>query len=280
MTDFHNLKISDVTKETADCVSFAFEIPSSLTETYKFIQGQYITLKLHINGEELRRCYSVCTSPSEKELRVAAKKVSGGRASTWLNKELKIGDEIEVMPPMGNFYTPIDSANKKTYVLFAGGSGVTPIMSILKTVLEIEPESKVALFYGNLNESAIIFKSQLDDLLDRYENRLTVYHILDQPEGEYEPELNGVLSKEKTTELVQKYVDTSTENEYFLCGPPGMKDGVLNALNGLSIDQEKIHVEVFTVDTSTENKDTINQDASTVGDACSARIIMDGERRP
>lgn len=277
MADFHNLKISDVTRETAECVSFAFDIPENLSSTYKFIQGQYITLKLHINGEELRRCYSVCASPSENELRVAAKRVVGGRASTWLNEKLKVGDEIEVMPPMGNFHTPIDVSNKKTYVLFAGGSGVTPILSILKTVLEQEPNSNVVLFYGNLNESAIIFRSQIDRLTNEYNDRLKVYHILDQPEGECIPEFNGVLSSAKTTELVEKYVDSSAENEYFLCGPPGMKDGVLNALNGLPVDQEKIHVEVFTVDTSSDDNDTAEKDTSTGGVACAARIIMDGD---
>ena len=277
MADFHKLNINDVTRETADCVSFAFSIPENLRDTYSFIQGQYITLKLVINGEELRRCYSVCTSPNDGELRVAAKKVKGGRASTWLNEELKVGDELEVMPPMGNFYSDMNSVNQKTYVLFAGGSGITPVLSILKTVLQDEPKSKVILFYGNLNESATIFRKQLNAIEEKNADRLTIYYILDQPENEVPAIVKGVLSSEKTKALMDKYVDLTGDNEYFLCGPPGMKDGVLLTLEEVVSDKDRIHVEVFTIDEEGGQKNDKEDGASSFAGNCSALIVMDGD---
>jgi len=277
MVDFHKLNVNDVTKETTDCVSFAFDIPDNLKDTFSFVQGQYITLKLAVNGEELRRCYSVCTSPHDGELRVAAKKVMGGRVSTWLNEQLQKGDELEVMPPMGNFFSPLDPGNQKTYVLFAGGSGITPVLSILKTVLQDEPKSKVILFYGNLNESATIFNKQLNAIEEKNADRLTIYYILDQPENEVSPIEKGVLSAEKTKVLLDKYVDIEGDNEYFLCGPPGMKDGVLMTLEEVVSDKDRIHVEVFTIDEEGGQKNGNKDGASSFAGNCSASIVMDGD---
>jgi ring-1,2-phenylacetyl-CoA epoxidase subunit PaaE len=279
MSNFHKLIVNDVTRETTDCVSFAFDIPDELKKEFSFVQGQYITLKLAVNGEDLRRCYSVCTSPHEGELRVAAKKVIGGRVSTWLNEKLQMGDEVEVMPPMGNFYSKMDAAHEKTYVLFAGGSGITPVLSILKTVLEDEPNSNVILFYGNLNETATIFKDQLDELAKKFQDRLQVHYILDKPETEVDPINQGILSAEKTKSLLDQYVDISGDNEYFLCGPPGMKDGVLKTLEQNVANKETIHVEVFTVDTvmgtdAADQKEIVGKGFSGI---CSAVIVMDGD---
>ena len=149
MSKFHPLKVKEIRRETDDAVSVAFDVPNELKEAYQFKQGQYLTFKKEINGEEIRRNYSVCVSPLENELRIAVKKVPGGRFSTFANEVLKEGDVLETMTPMGRFYTEMNPENEKNYVGFAGGSGITPIMSILKTVLQTEPNSTFTLFYGN-----------------------------------------------------------------------------------------------------------------------------------
>ncbi|MCK6650107.1 MAG: FAD-binding oxidoreductase, partial [Bacteroidia bacterium] len=165
MAKFNSLKVVDVVRETADAVSVAFEVPANLKQDYKYIQGQYLTLKLMINGEEVRRSYSICSSPvEENELRVAIKKVHNGKVSSFINDKTQVGDVIEVMTPMGTFYSEMNASNKKNYVLFGGGSGITPMLSILKTVLKSEPNSTITLFYGNNDEASIIFKKQIDAL--------------------------------------------------------------------------------------------------------------------
>jgi len=278
MAAFHQLKVSDVKKETSDCVSVGFDIPAALQEDFRFIQGQYITLKLQVNEEDLRRCYSICTGPGEGELRVAVKRVKDGRASNWINGDLKAGDELTVMTPMGNFYSELNPTNEKTYVLFAGGSGITPMMSILKSVLETEPDSSVVLFYGSLTESAIIFKTELDNIQSAHSDRLSVHYILDKPEGELDSLYIGIMTEDKINELITQFVEVGKSNEYFLCGPTGMKDNVLSYLNGFGIDKETIHVEIFTSD----------PDLPVVGEAkapegtvrvtpCDATIILDGD---
>ena len=278
MAAFHQLKVSDVKEETSDCVSVGFDIPSALQKEFEFIQGQYITLKLEVNGEALRRCYSICTSPNDGKLRVAVKRVVDGRASNWINGELKAGDDLTVMTPMGNFYSELNPNNKKTYVLFAGGSGITPMMSILKTVLETEPNSSVVLFYGSLTESAIIFKKELDDIQSANSDHLSIHYVLDKPEGVLDTLYIGIMTEDKIHELMTQFVEVGNSNEYFLCGPTGMKDNVLSYLNSSGIDEETIHVEIFTSD-----PDIPEVDEEEVGDgaaaftSCEATIILDGD---
>ena len=157
MARFHTLKVKDIKRETADAVSVSFEVPPQQQPEYQFKQGQYITLKLTVKGEEIRRSYSLCSSPYEKETRVAVKEVAGGRASTFINRELKVGATMEVMTPMGTFHSVLSGGNKKNYVLFAGGSGITPMMSIVKSVLYVEKQSTITLIYANKNEESTIF---------------------------------------------------------------------------------------------------------------------------
>ena len=197
MSKFHKLKIADVRKETADCVSVAFEVPASLKKEYAFIQGQYLTLKLFVNGEEIRRSYSVCSSPLESELRVAVKRVKGGRGSNYINDNMKIGAELEVMIPMGGFHSPMNAAHKKNYVLFAGGSGITPMLSIVKTVLQAEPNSVLTLFYGNLNEEGTIFKKQLDELSYKYASRFSLFYVFDKPVARIDELYTGIIKYTK-----------------------------------------------------------------------------------
>src|ERR1700740_3675213 len=178
MAKFYSLKVNDVKRETADAVSVAFEVPPQLWPEYQYKQGQYLTLKLKVDGEEIRRSYSVCTSPfAEKELRIAIKEVKDGKGSTYINRKLKAGEVIEVMTPMGNFHSPLSGANKKNYVLFAGGSGITPMMSILKSVLYIEKQSTIVLFYANRAEKSVIFKSEIEKIATENADRLKVINI-------------------------------------------------------------------------------------------------------
>lgn len=245
MARFHTLKVKDIRRETKDAVSVAFEIPPQQQPEYQYKQGQYITLKLNIKGEELRRSYSVCTSPfSEKELRVAIKEVSGGKASTYINRELKVGETIEVMTPMGNFHTPLSGGKSKNYVLFAGGSGITPMMSILKSVLYVEKQSKVILIYANKDEESTIFKQEIDDLAAGNEN-LKVVYVFDTPKVSLSELQTGIVSVEKAKMLIENFVRI-TADEYFICGPGPMMENVKTSLETFKIAKEKIHIEYFT----------------------------------
>ena len=220
MSKFNLLKVVDVVRETPDAVSVAFEVPANLKQDYKYKQGQYLTLKFNIKGEELRRSYSICSSPvDESELRVAIKKVKDGRASTYINDSMKVGDMVEVMLPMGNFFTEMNPSNQKNYILFGGGSGITPMLSILKTVLYQEPKSRVTLFYGNNDEASIIFKKQIEQLAVVNADRLNVVHVLNTAPSDHPANLKGLMTKEKNIELVNGYVDKNADNEYFISGP-------------------------------------------------------------
>lgn len=244
MSKFHSLKVKDIRRETADAVSVAFDVPAIHQIAYQYKQGQYITLKLNINGEELRRSYSLCTSPhSENELRVAIKEVSGGKVSTYINRSLKVGDSVEVMTPMGNFYTTLNGGAKKTYNLFAGGSGITPMMSILKSTLYVEKQSNITLYYANKNESSTIFKKELDELVAKHA-QLKVVYVFDQPEGAYPDLQKGIMTVEKATQLIGTYGAVNAD-EYFICGPGPMMENVKTALENLKIAKEKIHIEYF-----------------------------------
>jgi ring-1,2-phenylacetyl-CoA epoxidase subunit PaaE len=244
MARFHQLKIKDIRRETNEAVSVAFEIPPQQQPEFLFKQGQYITLKLNLGGEELRRSYSLCSSPyGEKELRVAVKEVAGGRVSSFINRELKVGDSLEVMTPMGNFYTSLSGNHAKHYILFAGGSGITPMMSILKSILYVEKQSKITLIYANKNEESTIFKNELDLILSQ-NNALQIVHVLDQPATKISDLQTGIISTEKAKSLIEKF-DLLKADEYFICGPGPMMENVKTALESLHVVKEKIHIEYF-----------------------------------
>jgi len=244
MARFHSLKVKDIRRETAEAVSVAFEIPPLQQPEYQFKQGQYITLKLTVDGEEIRRSYSICTSPySEKELRVAIKEVSGGKASTFINRKLKVGDQLDVMTPMGNFYSSLSGGNKKNYVLFAGGSGITPMLSILKSVLYVEKGSSVTLLYANKDETSTIFKKEIDEIAKSNPNLKLVY-IFDQPSEPISSLQKGIVTKEKAKSLLENFGGVNAD-EYFICGPGPMMENVKSALEDLKISKEKIKIEYF-----------------------------------
>ncbi|MHB8258631.1 MAG: 2Fe-2S iron-sulfur cluster-binding protein [Bacteroidia bacterium] len=246
MAKFYKLKVSDVRRETPDAVSVSFEVPVQLAAEYQYKQGQYLTLKLKHNGEEIRRSYSVCTSPfAEKELRIAIKEVKDGRASTYINRQLKAGDMIEVMTPMGNFHSPLSGANKKHYVLFAGGSGITPMMSILKSVLYIEKQSTVTLIYANRNEESTIFKNEIEQLAATHKDKVQLVFVHDNPTQPAADLYKGILTPPKVKAIIEHHVDLKLNNDFFVCGPGPMMENVKQVLEELKVTKEKIHIEYF-----------------------------------
>jgi ring-1,2-phenylacetyl-CoA epoxidase subunit PaaE len=260
MAKFHTLKVSDIRRETADAVSVAFEIPAALQPEYLYKHGQYITLKLTVNGEEIRRSYSVCTSPYyENELRVAVKEVKDGRGSTLINRSLKKGDAVEVMTPMGNFTSPLSGNAKKHYVLFAGGSGITPIMSILKSVLHVEKQSTITLFYANRDEDSVIFSSEVNKIAEANASRLKVVKIYDAPKNSTDDLHKGLMTVDKVKALLLKHESIDKVSEIFICGPGPMMENIKNALTEIKVPSEKIHIEYFSavLDTLAKAETTI-----------------------
>ena len=242
---FYSLKIKEVRQETADCVSVSFIVPVEWKETFHFIPGQYLTIKKELGGKELRRSYSICTNPSENDLRVAIKKVEGGQFSSFANATLKAGDALEVMPPMGKFSHRSNGKTNKHYMAVAVGSGITPIMSIAKTVLEQEKESCFTLVFGNKNRENIIFRSEIEALQVEYAERFRVFHVMSR-EASDNPLLNGRIDGEKITNFGSTLIDYSKLDEVFICGPEAMIHTVRQQLISLHVAEEKLHIELFT----------------------------------
>ena len=218
---FHSLLVKQVRKETADCVSVEFDIPENLKEAFQFKQGQSLTMRTWIDGEEIRRTYSICSSPLDNEWRVAIKKQEGGLFSGFANEDLEIGALLEVMQPVGKFYTELNPAQKKNYLAFAAGSGITPILSIIKTTLRTEPKSLFTLVYGNRNKNSIIFKDELDALKDKFLDRFRIIHILSRERADADIN-SGRINAEKCKSLFSKLIDLETCDEFFICGPESM----------------------------------------------------------
>jgi ring-1,2-phenylacetyl-CoA epoxidase subunit PaaE len=277
MAKFFNLKISEKIQETKDAVSLSFDIPSELTETFKYKQGQYITFKLNVDGTELRRSYSICSNPFSNEmLKVAIKQTKNGWGSVYLNQKVNVGDALEVMAPMGGFYSELNSNNKKNYYLFAGGSGITPMLSIIKAVLSLEAHSKITLFYGNLNEESIIFRNELKQLSS--DTRLTVIDILDQPANSSFPEeLKGIMDKAMLVKLIEKYVDVTSDADYFICGPTPMMQNAESLLKERVEDKKRVHLEYFS--TPDLPQEVVQTAVSTSPVNCSATVICDGDEK-
>ena len=241
---FHRLQVKEVRRETEDCVSVLLDVPEERQADFHFIQGQYLTFKKTISGEEVRRSYSLCSSPLDGELRVAIKEVEGGRFSTFANRELQTGDDLESMTPRGSFHVPLGIAACSQYVAFASGSGITPVMSILRTTLKQEPDSHFHLFYGNRNSQSVIFKEMLDDLKNEFMGRLEVHHILSR-EDQGSDLLKGRLDAEKCMAFGKTFFDPASIRAYFLCGPGEMIEKIQGALTDMGVAKERIHFELF-----------------------------------
>lgn len=242
---FYDLVVKDIREESHDSKSVEFEVPAELKEELAFVQGQYLTLRATVNGEELRRPYSVCVTPLMDEWRVCIKKDKMGRFSSYVNDELKVGDKIGVMrKAMGRFYAPIEPEKSKSYVMIAGGSGITPIKSNIRTILAQEPNADIVLFYANKTRRDIIFREFFNDLKNQHMERFQLFHVLSDEKPEIEM-FEGMMTKEKTKELVSKLTNPMEVDYFFICGPGPMMDGGKEALIELGVDEKKIKIESF-----------------------------------
>ena len=245
MAKFHTLKVDRITRPTEESVAITFEIPSNLKEEFTFIQGQHLTLKKDLDGEDVRRSYSICSCPIDETLTVAIKKLNGGMFSTWANEKLKEGDEMEVMAPHGKFYVPLDPESSRSYVAFASGSGITPIISIIETTLRKEPESDFMLFYGNRKTGTIIFQEELEALKNRYMGRFSLYHILSKERQESDL-FNGRIDAKKIQSYANIFFDPANVDHFFTCGPEEMMLAVKDSLLAMDVPSERVHLELFT----------------------------------
>ncbi len=271
---FHPLKVAEVRRETADSVSLRFDVPAELADEYRFVQGQHLNIKASVDGDEVRRSYSICAGVNDGELRVAIKKVAGGRFSTWANGGIKVGDVLEVMTPEGRFHTPLDPAQAKHYVAFAAGSGITPILSLIKTTLAAEPHSRFTLVYGNRRQASVMFAEALEDIKNRYLARFTLYNLFSREEQEV-PLFNGRLDAAKVAAFVDTLLPVADIDEVFICGPGAMIDEVESALLAAGMSADHIHLERFGV------PDSAPAHHVEAGDAPQATIVVvaDGLRR-
>lgn len=243
-THFYPLRVQEVRRETPDAVSVAFEVPAPLRDVFRFVPGQYLTLRAQIDGQDVRRSYSVCAAPHEGELRVAIKKIPGGVFSTFANERMRAGDELLVMPPQGRFTTALDPQQHRLYVAFAAGSGITPIFSLLKSVLHSEPYSRFLLFFGNRNFDHVIFREALELLKNQHPDRLAIYHVFSR---EYVGAdwFYGRLNAEKCRAYAQRLFRPEEVDAFFLCGPEEMIFDIKAALEELGVPSGKILFELF-----------------------------------
>ncbi|NHM05653.1 phenylacetate-CoA oxygenase/reductase subunit PaaK [Flavobacterium sp. CYK-4] len=258
MAKFHPLKIADIYKTTKDCSVVTFEVPAELQNDFQFKQGQHLTLRSTINGEDVRRSYSLCTSPAENKWQVAIKKINEGLFSGFVNDTLKKGDTLDVMPPHGAFHTEVNPMVAKNYIAFAAGSGITPILSIIKTHLAAEPKSTFKLFYLNRTVKSIIFKEEIEQLKNRYFGRFEIFYFLTKEHRSIEL-YNGRFTAEKIQVLTDKIIDIPHTDDCFICGPEDMIHLLRDELTKAGLPKEKIHYELFNTGLSDEDKQRISK---------------------
>lgn len=278
MAQFYPLTVTDIRRETRDSVVVTLAPPDDARDEFRFIEGQYLTFRRKFDGEELRRSYSICAGRNEGVLRVGVKQVEGGWFSSWANEELKVGDTLEAMKPMGNFHIPLQPDNKRNYLAFAGGSGVTPVISIIKTMLAEEPQSAFTLVYGNRSASAIMFREELEDLKNIYMGRFNIVHVLEGEAGELDL-FSGILNREKCDALFDRWVDVDDADFAFICGPEPMMLAVAEALKARGLSDAQIKFELFASAQPGKAKKRAPQPQSAGEAVCHAAVILDGVRR-
>jgi ring-1,2-phenylacetyl-CoA epoxidase subunit PaaE len=276
---FHALRIAEIVPETAEASSVRFEIPEELRERFAFRAGQHLTLRAMLGGEEVRRNYSLCTAPAEGDWMVTVKRIGGGVFSNWVGDELKAGDTIDVMPPHGSFTTDFAASDSRHLVGIAGGSGITPVMSLIRTLLREEPHSRFTLLYGNRDSSSIIFLEALAGLKDKYLDRLEIYHFLDAEEQDIEL-FNGMLTRARLDEALPALVpDPASVDGWFICGPGPMMDAAEGALLDGNIPRERIHIERFTADRPTGAVVREMAELQTKAEGVTVAVTLDGRTR-
>jgi ring-1,2-phenylacetyl-CoA epoxidase subunit PaaE len=277
---FHDLRVRRIEPDTAEASIITFDVPPELRAVFGFTQGQYLTLRTTIDGQDLRRSYSICAGVDDGELRVGVRKVKGGVFSNWINEQLKPGDSLSVMAPQGRFFVPIEPASRRHHVGIAGGSGITPILSIMKTVLGREPMSRFTLIYGNRMLRSTMFKEELEDLKNRYMTRLVLHHVFsDDPTDA--PLNMGLMDRDKIAEFLQSVMPASGIDQVYVCGPFQMNDEAEAALLAAGVPEARIHIERFGVATPTGAPVGAVVHEAQPGDAEQARIVIirDGMRR-
>ncbi len=276
---FHALRVAKIVPETAEANSVRFEIPPELRDIFRFKAGQHLTLKAEIGGEEVRRNYSLCTAPDDEDWMVTVKRIAGGVFSNWVGDQLKPGEVIDVMPPHGSFTTEFDREASRRYVAFAGGSGITPIISLIRTALKSEAGSRFTLLYGNRDSSSVIFLDALADLKDRYIGRFELYHFLAEEQGDVAL-FNGMLDRPTCDNAIEHLVGNVGEvDAWFICGPGPMMDAAESALLERSVVRDRIHIERFTADrpSAALAQEMAKLEAKAVG--ATVAVTLDGRTR-
>ena len=276
-TGFQRLKIVEVRRETTDAVSIRFEVPTALRDIFAFKAGQHLTLKADIDGEDVRRTYSVCVAPSENEIRIAIKHMPGGRFSGWANTAIQTGQTIDVLPPMGRFVLPAGDGSAPHYVAISGGSGITPVISILKAVLQEKPKSHFTLLFGNRDTASIMFLEELAGLKNRYLDRLEVYHFLENESEDIEL-FNGRLDRTKCDEALSSLIAVGTVDAFFICGPGPMMDAAEGALLARGVSPDRIFIERFTSSALSAEQIARNEALEQKAAGTTLLVILDGRR--
>lgn len=277
MSKFHEVKIASVKPETRDAIVVTFDLPLSLADQFRYTQGQHLTLRMQIDGEDIRRSYSICSAVQDNRLRIAIKRVPGGLFSNWANDHLQPGRIVELAPPSGHFNVPLRADNRRHYLAFAAGSGITPVLSLVKTTLIAEPHSHVTLVYGNRASSTVLFKEELCDLKDIYRERLNLVFILSREQQDIDL-FNGRIDRAKCDELLDKWIDAADIDSVFICGPLEMMDNVSASLQAHGVPASRIKKELFA--TSLANVARAAQAHHVVGrNECQVTVIQEGRTR-
>jgi ring-1,2-phenylacetyl-CoA epoxidase subunit PaaE len=277
MSHFYPLRVASCRNETRDAVVVAFEVPGELRDKFCFVQGQHLTLRVTVNGQELRRSYSICSAPSENTLRIAIKRVPDGLFSTWAHEHLKPGQLIDCMEPAGHFHVPLLPAAARHHVAFAAGSGITPVLSIVKTTLAAEPHSHMTLVYGNRSSSSVLFKEELADLKDRYTTRFNLVYVLSREHQDVDL-FNGRIDRDKCDQLLTRWIASPAIDVAYICGPRSMMEAVSESLQSRGVDRSQIKMELFSVGLPQGPRKPLEPFASRAQE-CRVTAIQDGRRR-
>jgi ring-1,2-phenylacetyl-CoA epoxidase subunit PaaE len=274
MSKFHTLTVADVKQETRDAIVVTFAVPQDLEGAYRFAPGQYLTLRTIIDAEDVRRSYSICSGLSDKSLRVAIKRNPGGLLSNWANDTLRPGAALDVMQPMGTFTVPFSAENRKQYVAFAAGSGITPMLSIIKTALEVEPHSRFTLFYGNRASSSVMFKEELAELKDKYIDRFRLVYVLSREPQDIDL-FHGRIDRQRCDQLFGAWINLDDIDTAFICGPEQMMHDVSEALQARGFPKSSIKAELFASSAPKRDHAARTRDVRASQD-CEVTVIVDG----
>lgn len=281
MARFHSLTVVDVRRETRDAVVVTLQPRQEDGEAFRFIPGQYLTFRRQFDGDELRRSYSICSGLDEGALRVGIKRVDGGTFSTWANESLQPGETLEAMPPMGSFHIPLEAGSARHYLGFAGGSGITPVLSIIKSTLAREPQSRFTLVYANRQISSVMFREELEDLKNEYLGRFSIIHVFNS-EGQEIDLFTGNLDRAKCDELFRRWIDLESVHASFICGPEPMMLAIADALAAHGVPKERIKFELFASAQPggrARRRETGASAAVSAVGACEATVTLDGAVR-